>query len=128
MHYNLVMADFCELVLNAEYADTRDENAMILARSADFTCDNYQGVLEKLKFALHDPASTSAELELLLEKAGRYSNQAFTKDEMSRLDYYRGLYYLRLGDKQSAINSFAASFGKWPHPDNQAKVLLESPR
>lgn len=128
MHYNLVRADFCELVLNAEYSDKKDKNAMILAGAAAFTCDNYQGVLRRLKYAFLDPAATAAAQESLLEKAELYKDQAFTKDEMSRLEYYRGLYYLRLGDKLLAKNSFATSFKKWPHPDNQSMILLESLR
>jgi hypothetical protein len=123
MHYNLLMSDFCELVLIAEYSNNKNTNTT-LPRQVEFTCDNYQGMLNRLKYALQDPTSSTSALELMLKKAEEYRDQAFTKEEMSRLDYYQGIYYMRVGDNQQAKKSFTVSFATWPHPDNPSKIIL----
>ena len=124
MHYNLLMSDYCDLLLTAEYSNNGNTNIMDLTGAIDFACDNYQGVLNRLQFSLQDPATTPAVLERLLNKAQAYRDQAFTKEELSRLDYNFGLYYLRRGDKHQAQTSFTASYTAWPHPDNPSKAMF----
>lgn len=123
MHYNLVMADLCETILLAEYSNDKNTNIM-LHRQADLICNNYQGMLNKLKYALQDSASSDFALEKMLKKAEEYKDQAFTKEEGSRFGYYQGLYYLRVGNQKQAKRSFAVSFAAWPHPDNPSKIIL----
>lgn len=125
MHYNLLMADFCEMVLDAKYSHSM-ENNLSLQSYEDLVCNNYQGVLKELKFALHGKIMDNAGIEKLLKEASASRQEAFTKEEASRLEYYRGIYQMRLNNLPAAKSFLKKSMDIWPHPENPSRDINAS--
>jgi lipoprotein NlpI len=73
---------------------------------------------------LNEPEASHAELYEYFRLAREYQDQAITKEERARLDYYYGIYNLRLNNKELARINFQSSFRVWPHPDNPAQKML----
>ena len=126
MHYNLVLSDYCNLILTATYSNQNKINPDVLKNAADFSCANYQGALNRVRFALNAPDTSQGELDTYFRQAREYQDQAITKEERARLDYYSGIYNLRLNNKEMARTNFQSSIKLWPHPDNPAQDKLSS--
>jgi hypothetical protein len=124
MHYNLVLSDYCNLILTAIYSEQDKFNPDVLKRVSGFTCANYQGALNRIRFALNEPETGKIEMDEYFRQAREYQDQAITKEDRARLDYYNGIYNLRLNNKESARINFQSSFRIWPHPDNPAQKML----
>jgi hypothetical protein len=124
MHYNLVLSDYCQLILTATYSEQDKLNPDVLKSVSDFACANYQGALNRIRFALNDPEASQAELDEYFRLAREYQDQAITKEERARLDYYNGIYNLRLNNKEPARTNFQSSLRLWPHPDNPSQKML----
>lgn len=123
MHYNLLLEDFCELVLNVRYSSATEEIKM---PENSFACENYQGTLKKLEFAVNRVEFTPAKLKQLLEEADALRVNAFTKRERAELEQYRAIYHLRKNEIKGAVVSLEKSISIWPHPDNPSKILLSA--
>ena len=126
MHYNLVLSDYCKLILNATYSEQDEITPDVLKNVSDFACANYQGVLNRIQFALNKPETSQAELDEYFRQAMEYQEQAITKEEQARLDYYNGIYNIRMYNIESARINFELSLKIWPHPENPAQKMLLS--
>jgi hypothetical protein len=124
MHYNLLMADYCHLLLTLRetggvYKDNAGIEAMI-----NFTCSNYQGLLNRIEFIVNSKNLDNLFLTELFEQAEAKSDGAFSKLESSKLDYYQGIYNLRIENSAEAKLAFESSLEIWPHPDNPSFATL----
>jgi hypothetical protein len=126
MHYNLVLSDYCDLILNARFSRQAVIDTEYLDKVSDFVCANYQGMLKQIQYALNNQVTDMDAIDKYFRQAVKYQKQAFTKEEMARLHYYKGIHNLQLGNAESARINFRDSLEIWPHPDNPAQKMLSS--
>lgn len=122
-HYNLLLVDFCELILDAEYSGNRP-NSRDLVDAEKFVCANFQGTLKRMKFALNGSTADEVFFDSLFDLAEKQKKQARTKEELANLYYYHGMAALRFHNTRVAQTHFRASFVIWPHPGNPSQALL----
>jgi hypothetical protein len=122
-HYNLVLADFCELILDAE-SSRNEPSSGALADAEKFTCANFQGTLKRLKFALNGSTADEAYFDSAFDLAEKQKNQAMTKEDLANLYYYHGMADLRFNNIPAAQTHFRRSLDLWPHPGNPSKTML----
>ena len=124
-HYNLVLTDFCELILDAEYS-RNEPNSRDLVDAEKFVCANFQGTLKRMKFALNGSTADEAFFDSLFDLADKQKSQARTKEELANLYYYQGMAALRFRNTRVAQTHFRASFAIWPHPGNPSQAMLQN--
>ena len=124
MHYNLLMADYCHLLLTAEKIQQDVEQYEMIEDMVNFTCSNFQGILHRIEFELNKENINVSLINKLISQAEDLSDQAISKRDSARLSYYRGMYYFRHNNSQSARAAFESSMQIWPHTENPSAEML----
>ena len=124
MHYNLLMADYCHLLLTAEKIQQDAQQYEMIQDMIDLTCSNFQGLLNRIEFELNEENINYSLINNLISQAQDLSDQAISKQDTARLSYYRGMYYYRQNDTQSAGVAFESSLRIWPHTENPSTEML----
>lgn len=120
IHYRTLLGKGCSLVMmlsmNTEKAGGNGQPDKL----ADRFCSNLLGQYIQLDYLLSADHRDRQRVQFLLNKAGQYMDQAVTREQTSRLDYFRGEFYMLEKKYDKARRYFRECIEKWPHPDNPA--------
>jgi len=89
-------------------------------------CDNLQGSNIMIMSIMDKKNPDWNKVRLLLAKADGQLNDAVLKIDISNLDYYRGMMYLKTGDRKKGKYFLEQSLLKWNHPENKANDALKN--
>ena len=125
IHYRTLLAKGCNLASmiteNAEHPD----NYKQLHKLKNKLCSNLLGQYIQLDHLLDNASPDRQRIHDLLDNTVQFMDQAITKEQFSRLDYFRGVSLMQEKKYGQAMQYFRACIEKWPHPDNPASRKLD---
>lgn len=125
IHYRTLLAKGCSLVsMITDYAHHPD-NYKQLDVLKNKLCSNLLGQYIQIDHLLNNDIADRRRIHNLLDKTTKFMNQAITKEQFSRLDYFRGVSFLQEKKYGQAEQYFRESIKKWPHPDNPSRKKLD---
>ncbi|HKK16001.1 MAG TPA: DUF2723 domain-containing protein [Gammaproteobacteria bacterium] len=120
IHYRTLLGKGCSLVFMISYNAEQPGNNNKLDRLKNKLCSNLLGQYIQLDFLLGKDNPDRQRVEDILHEAPEYMEQAVTREQASRLDYFRGVYSMLEGQFDQAGEYFHICIDKWPHPGNPA--------
>lgn len=125
MVHRYFVQDYCQFSAGLLEFAVRPEEIAFLNSRLENDCAGYHGSLELLRLGLTKEDPDWTRMESHIARADAVRDEAFTKDEYSRLDNYRAQMFIRRGQLEQAKSSLEDSMLAWPHPDNEAYVLYK---
>jgi len=121
IHRTSLLDSGCNLLIMAEDApvQNRTDYAQI-KKIRNRLCDNLRGDYIMLEAMIHKDQPDWDKIKVLLEKAATQLDEALLKSDISKLDYYRGIMYLKTGDREKGRYFLEQSLLRWNHPLNKA--------
>lgn len=125
IHYRTLLARGCNLV--SMITDTADhpDNYKQLYGLKDKLCSNLLGQYLQLDLLLNNSIQDRRRIHDLLDNAAQFIDQSITREQFSRLDYFRGVSSMQEKNYGRAEKYFRECIRKWPHPDNPAREKLD---
>lgn len=124
MHYRLILSEYCKLSLNIlEYSYSISEKEE-MQRWVDRVCDTYHGNLLHAEKLLNSEDKTVEDVNLLLARAKKLSDQAVLKSELAMYYFLRGEVLSRTGNTVMSKKMYLKSYDHWKHPNNPAQKMI----
>lgn len=125
IHYRTLLARGCSLVsMITDNADQPGDYRQLYTLKNKL-CSNLLGQYIQLDHLLNNNNADRQRIKNLLDGAEKFVDQAITKEQSSRLDYFHGIFSIHEKKYGQAEQYFRACIEKWPHPDNPARKKLE---
>jgi hypothetical protein len=121
IHRTTLLYNGCEVLTKIEEAPAQNmsDNARLQELHTGL-CDNLRGSYIMLTATMQRENPDWNRVRFLLEKAEGQLPEALLKSDISKLDYYRGMMYLKTGNREKGQYFLGLSLLKWDHPENPA--------
>ena len=127
IHRVALMNNGCELLTLIEEASAPNmTDTANLERLRTGLCDNLRGSFIMLSAIMQRETPDWDRAGLLLEKAEGQLPEALLKSDISKLDYYKGIMYLKTGNLEKGRYFLEQSLLKWNYPENKAHDELKN--